>query len=77
MAVAKDSGVEKVMMLTDPKTVRWKERVKIGKASIDGVSIANKEKTLQWGRELSQYRARVTADAITKAIAGQATPHSP
>jgi hypothetical protein len=62
------------MMLTDPKTVRWKERVKIGKATIDGVSIANKEKTLQWGRELLEYRARVTAEAITKTIAGKPNP---
>jgi creatinine amidohydrolase len=50
---------------------RWKERVKIGKATIDGVSIADQEKTLQWGRELLEYRARVTAQAIAKTIPGK------
>jgi creatinine amidohydrolase/Fe(II)-dependent formamide hydrolase-like protein len=79
-----DPTVTGLMMITDPKTVRWKERVKIGKATIDGVSIANEQKTLQWGRELLEYRASVTADAITKTIAGQAKtiagqadPHPP
>jgi creatinine amidohydrolase len=69
-----DPTVTGLMMITDPKTVRWKERVKIGKATIDGVSIANKEKTLQWGRELLEYRARVTVEAITKTIAGKPNP---
>lgn len=60
-----------LMMLTDPNTVRWEERVKAGKATIDGVSIADKEKALQWGRELLEYRSTVTVEAITKAIAAK------
>jgi hypothetical protein len=63
------------MMLTDPSTVRWQERVKAGKATIDGVSIADKEKTLQWGRELLEYRSTVTVEAITKAIAAKSKAH--
>lgn len=60
-----------LMMLTDPNTVRWEERIKAGKATIDGVSIADKEKALQWGRELLEYRSTVTVEAITKAIAAK------
>ena len=64
-----DPSVTVLMMLTDPEMVRWSERVKAGKATIDGVSIADKKKVLQWGRELADYRATVTVDAIHKAIA--------
>lgn len=60
-----------LMMLVDPGTVRWQERVKAGKASIDGVSLTDKKKDLQWGRELLEYRAAVTAAAITKARASE------
>lgn len=64
-----------LMMLVDPNSVRWEERVKATKATIDGVSIADKEKALQWGRELLEYRSTVTAEAITKAIAAKGKAH--
>ncbi len=57
------------MMVTDPKTVRWEERVKAGKAAINGVSIADLAKALEIGRAIVEYRATITADAIRKAIA--------
>jgi creatinine amidohydrolase/Fe(II)-dependent formamide hydrolase-like protein len=58
------------MMLIDPHTVRYEERVAIGKATINGVSIADRAKDLQWGREIVDYRATVTVEAIDKALAG-------
>ena len=60
-----------LMMLSDPATVRWEERVKAGKATIDGVSIADKQQALAWGRELLEHRASVTAEAIVKALAAK------
>ena len=72
-----DPTVDLIMMLTDPQAVRWKERVKAGKATIDGVSIADKAATLKWGKKLVDYRATVTAEAITKAIAQGAAPAKP
>lgn len=69
-----DATVGMIMMLTDPKMLRWQERVKTGKATIDGVSLADKEATLKWGKRLVDYRAGVTAEAITKAIAQSKTP---
>lgn len=63
------------MMATDPNAVRWAERVKAGKATIDGVSIADKEQALQWSKEIVAFRAEMTATAIQKAIA--AKPKTP
>jgi creatinine amidohydrolase/Fe(II)-dependent formamide hydrolase-like protein len=64
-----------IMMVTDPQTVRWSERVKAGKTTIDGVSIADKARSVQLGRELVDYRARVTVEAISKAIGSKAKAH--
>jgi creatinine amidohydrolase len=58
------------MMLIDPHSVRYDERVASGKATINGVSIADRAKDLQWGREIVEYRASVTVEAIDKAFAG-------
>ncbi len=55
-----DPSSTTLMMLTDPATVRWEERVKAGKATIDGVSIAGKQQALSWGRELLEHQASVT-----------------
>ncbi|HEY4370188.1 MAG TPA: creatininase family protein [Steroidobacteraceae bacterium] len=65
-----DPSVTLLLMLTDPNYVRWQARVKAGKATIDGVSILDKKKALQWGKELLDYRSTVTVEAINKAIAG-------
>ena len=62
-------GITLNMMLTDPKSVRWDERVKAGRATINGVSIANKEQALEWARKIVDARAQRTADLIRKAIA--------
>lgn len=55
------------MMVTDPNSVRWNARVKAGKATIDGVSIADRDKALALGRQIVEFRATVTAEAIRKA----------
>jgi creatinine amidohydrolase len=57
------------MFMADPKSVRFDERVKAGKASINGVSIANRKKNLELGRAIVEFRANYTAEAIKKAIA--------
>jgi creatinine amidohydrolase len=67
-----DSSSTTIMMVTDPTTVRWAERVKADKAIIDGVSIKDKKKAIAWGKDLVDYRAGVTVDAINKAIAAKA-----
>jgi creatinine amidohydrolase len=71
-AIHDDPSSTTLMMLTDPASVRWAERVKAGKTTIDGVNIADQQQALGWGRELLEHRASVTADAIRKAIASKA-----
>jgi creatinine amidohydrolase/Fe(II)-dependent formamide hydrolase-like protein len=58
-----------LMMAVDPSVVRYDERVKAGKASINGVSIAPKEKTIEVGEKLIEWRTTQTVKAIEKARA--------
>ena len=66
-----DPGITMNMMVTDPETVRWNARVKAGKATINGVSIADKAKALEIGRKIVDMRATNTVAAIKKAIANK------
>jgi creatinine amidohydrolase len=70
-----DPGITMNMMVTDPESVRWQSRVKAGKATINGVSIADKAKALEIGKKIVDMRATNTAALIRKAIAnkGKAT----
>lgn len=65
------------MFATDPRSVRWEERVKLGAASINGVSIADREKNLALAKEIIDFRATVTVEAIRKAIANKGTLPAP
>lgn len=62
-----DPTITMNMMVTDPQSVRWDARVKAGKATIDGVSIADRNKAIAIGKEIVAFRAEVTAAAIRKA----------
>ena len=62
-------GITLNMMLTDPASVRWAERVKAGKATINGVSIENKERALALARQIVDARAERTVALIRTAIA--------
>lgn len=64
-----DPGITLNMFITDPKSVRWEARVKAGKATIDGVSIADKAKNLEIANKIVEMRATNTVAAINKAIA--------
>ena len=65
------------MFITDPKSVRYDERVKAGKATINGFSIADKKKDLALAKEIVEFRATVTVEAINKAIANKGTLPAP
>ncbi|EED33168.1 creatininase [gamma proteobacterium NOR5-3] len=64
-----DIWVTAMMMVTDPAQVRFEERVRAGRASINGVPIAPLKDTVELGRKMIAFRARLTADAIRHAIA--------
>ena len=64
-----DPGITLNMFVTDPNSVRWEPRVKAGKATIDGFSLADKAKSLELGRKIVEMRATNTVAAIKKAMA--------
>lgn len=57
-----------LQMVTDPATVRYDQRVAVGKATINGHSIAPKEVTIEVGKKLHRFRTEQTVAAIRKAI---------
>jgi creatinine amidohydrolase len=66
------------MFITDPKSVRYEERVKAKKATINGVSIADRKKNEALAKEIVEFRATKTIEAINKAIANKGTlPRAP
>jgi len=62
------------MFITDPNSVRYEGRVKANKATIDGMSIADRAKNLALARQIVEFRAMKTVDAINKAIANGGKP---
>jgi creatinine amidohydrolase len=69
-------GLTAVMMASDPKIVRYDERVAAKKATINGIDITPKEKTIEMGKKIVEFRANVGAEAIRKALAAPA-PSAP
>ena len=65
------------MFHADPRSVRYDARVTAGLATINGVSIADRVQTLEWARELVEFRARQTAGAIQAAVANRGTLPAP
>ncbi len=59
------------IMITDPTAVRYDQRVKAGKASINGLSIVPKEKTIEIGKKLLGFRVDLTVDAINAALSAR------
>lgn len=57
------------MFIDDPNSVRYEGRVKAGKATINGVSIADKAKNTALAKQIVEFRATKTVEAINKAIA--------
>lgn len=67
-----DIWVTAMMMVTDPETVRYRQRMAADLASINGVDISSLEDSIELGNKMIAVRAAYTADAIRAAIAGEA-----
>lgn len=65
------------MLIDDPKSVRLDERIKAGKADINGVSLKDKKKNLEWAKEVVAFRTQKTIEAMEKAIANGGTLPAP
>jgi creatinine amidohydrolase/Fe(II)-dependent formamide hydrolase-like protein len=63
-----DIWVTAMMMVTDPESVRYEQRVDAGLASINGVDISDLEETIELGRKMIDFRAGYTAEAIRRYI---------
>ncbi len=66
-----DIWVTAMMMVTDPEQVRYRQRMDVGLASINGVSIADLDAAIELGQKMVDFRARYTAEAIRTAITSQ------
>ncbi len=59
------------MFIDDPNSVRYDARVKAGKATINGVDISNRAKATALAKQIVEFRATKTVEAINKAIAAK------
>ncbi len=67
-----DFVITAIMMVHDPTTVRYEQRVAAGLASINGLSIEPKEQTIEIGKKLLAFRVEQTVRAIRAAIEASA-----
>ncbi len=64
-----DYGLTSVLMAGNPKNVRLEQRIAANKTTINGISIVPKEKTIEFGRKVVEWRANIAVEAIRKALA--------
>ncbi len=64
-----DIWVTAMMMVTDPETVRYRQRLDANLASINGVDISSLPKTVELGEKMVAFRAQRAAEAIRRSIA--------
>lgn len=58
-----DFAITAMMMAVDPESVRTKQRIAAGKFHINGINLAPKEKTIEWGKRIIEFRADATVNA--------------
>ena len=63
-----DYYISSIMMNADVNSVRTNERIKAGKFTINGVSLAPVDKTLANGRRIIQFRTDATTAAMWRAM---------
>jgi creatinine amidohydrolase len=63
-----DYYISSIIMVHDTNGVRMPERVKAGKFTINGVSLAPAEKTIENGKKIVAFRTEKTVAAIKKAM---------
>jgi creatinine amidohydrolase len=57
------------MFIDEASSIRFDERVKAGKATINGVDISNRAKNLELARRIVEIRTTATVEAIRRALA--------
>ena len=72
-----DYYITSIIMNEDPEHVRLQQRIEAGKASINGISILPPEQTMEHGRKLIEFRARVAVEAIRRVLADDGRQPAP
>jgi len=67
--IHEEYGIDALMALYDPRTIRIEERTKANRATINGVSLLPMTKTLEMAKKIVELRTTLTVDAINKAMA--------
>lgn len=62
-------GIDALMALYDPASIRIDQRTRAKLTTINGVSLLPISKTLEMGRKIVELRAKLTVDAINKLAA--------
>jgi hypothetical protein len=62
-----DPAITLNMLAADPNSVRLDQRIKAGKATIDGVSLADRARAIEAARKIVEFRTTATVNAIRKA----------
>ena len=66
--IHEEYGIDALMALYDPRTIRIDERTKANRATINGVSLLPMSKTLEMAKKIVELRTKLTVDAINKAM---------
>lgn len=66
--IHEEYGIDAIMALYDPKTIRIEQRTKANRATINGVSLLPMSKTLEMAKKIVELRTKLTVDAIQKAM---------
>ncbi len=66
--IHEEYGIDALMALYDPRTIRIDERTKANRATINGVSLLPMSKTLEMAKKVVELRTKLTVDAINKAM---------
>ena len=62
-------GIDALMALYDPDSIRIEQRKQANLTTINGVSLLPLEKTLEMGKKIVELRTKLTVDGIHKAMA--------
>ncbi len=62
--IHEELSIASIMSVLDPASIRFDQRVKAGRASINGISLEPLSKTQELGRKLIEFRTKLTVDAI-------------
>jgi creatinine amidohydrolase len=65
------------MFNTDPKSIKYDERVKSKQARINGVDLSDRKKVAALAKQVVDFRVNYTIDAMNKAIANKGTIPAP